>query len=485
MSAKGLIQPSYTYPQTNPLLGFDLRVKNPCLSSPSTLPPHTCLLFPLTSGYDYTDQNVCESLVFGHRALRYNYARRLLDSPPICPLTRSCSLTFLVTHFPYTSPPTNNIESRWLTQANMIDEVREAVIQMLIRPLMDEEDEEATALGDRYDIARRKAQGTLQARWLVKVSFAESASPKSNDHYVKGSFGLQNIFDILEPTRQYRLFRRTLILHFGRQSEGPQVDYLGTIVMSIVKSKESTLRVHGSVSGERYHQSPKVQKGLRFTFQDRVVLDAGIGENERTGIVKPHEESHPLYAQFMRNRFLLMALSSYRLCGSRRISNTASNTSLVLGVQEALLPDGSEATSGAFWYSSCVVVAASEPSGKSAFYTMREEDAPQHAWASLGGIPNTMRRSLKEEWECTAVLPTAHTRYIYSATWSPEIGMVASTGSDSIIALYPLSTTEFIDWDNHSSGLHWTKDSFRDFLLIGEDPFKTPTILGFSPVDSI
>ncbi|KAI0385318.1 WD40 repeat-like protein [Hypomontagnella monticulosa] len=65
-----------------------------------------------------------------------------------------------------------------------------------------------------------------------------------------------------------------------------------------------------------------------------------------------------------------------------------------------------------------------------------EEEAPQHAWGSLGGIPNTMRRSLKEEWECTAVLPTAHTRDIYSATWSPETGMVASTGSDGIIAVY-------------------------------------------------
>ncbi|KAI2620136.1 WD domain-containing protein [Hypomontagnella submonticulosa] len=65
-----------------------------------------------------------------------------------------------------------------------------------------------------------------------------------------------------------------------------------------------------------------------------------------------------------------------------------------------------------------------------------EEDAPQHAWGSLGGIPNTMRRSLKEEWVCTAVLPTAHTRDIYSASWSPGTGMVASTGSDGVIAVY-------------------------------------------------
>lgn len=64
-----------------------------------------------------------------------------------------------------------------------------------------------------------------------------------------------------------------------------------------------------------------------------------------------------------------------------------------------------------------------------------QQDAPRHAWG-IGGIPNTMRRSLKEEWECTAVLPTAHTRDIYSACWSAETGLVASTGSDGIIAIY-------------------------------------------------
>ncbi|KAI1404082.1 WD40 repeat-like protein [Hypoxylon fuscum] len=65
-----------------------------------------------------------------------------------------------------------------------------------------------------------------------------------------------------------------------------------------------------------------------------------------------------------------------------------------------------------------------------------EEEAPQHAWGSMGGIPNTMRRSLKEEWECTAILPKEHTRDIYAAVWSPETGMVASTGSDGTIILY-------------------------------------------------
>lgn len=74
-------------------------------------------------------------------------------------------------------------------------------------------------------------------------------------------------------------------------------------------------------------------------------------------------------------------------------------------------------------------------------WTLKEEsddgdDAPRHTWGAIGGIPNTMRRSLKEEWQCTATLPSAHTRDIYSASWSADSGMVASTGSDGVIAIY-------------------------------------------------
>ncbi|KAI1182524.1 WD repeat protein [Nemania serpens] len=75
-------------------------------------------------------------------------------------------------------------------------------------------------------------------------------------------------------------------------------------------------------------------------------------------------------------------------------------------------------------------------------WTLKEDDdderegAPRHAWGGVGGIPSTMRRTLKEEWACTATLPTAHTRDIYSATWSAETGLVASVGSDGVIAIY-------------------------------------------------
>lgn len=76
-------------------------------------------------------------------------------------------------------------------------------------------------------------------------------------------------------------------------------------------------------------------------------------------------------------------------------------------------------------------------------WTMKEEDDEQEGdgknpmfQSGLGGIPNTMRASVREEWECTAILPAAHTRDVYSAAWSASTGLVASTGSDGVIAVY-------------------------------------------------
>lgn len=65
-----------------------------------------------------------------------------------------------------------------------------------------------------------------------------------------------------------------------------------------------------------------------------------------------------------------------------------------------------------------------------------EEDTSGQPRNALGGIPNTMRRSLREEWVCTATLPQVHSSDVYAATWSSETGLVASTGSDGMLALY-------------------------------------------------
>ncbi|TDZ37267.1 putative cytosolic iron-sulfur protein assembly protein 1 [Colletotrichum trifolii] len=77
-------------------------------------------------------------------------------------------------------------------------------------------------------------------------------------------------------------------------------------------------------------------------------------------------------------------------------------------------------------------------------WTLQEDGAGEEAdsiggaafGSGLGGIPNTMRRSLREDWICTAVLPKVHTRDIYSVAWSAETGLLASTGSDGVIAVF-------------------------------------------------
>lgn len=65
-----------------------------------------------------------------------------------------------------------------------------------------------------------------------------------------------------------------------------------------------------------------------------------------------------------------------------------------------------------------------------------DQDEGQGLMGRFGAIPNTMRRSLKEEWECEAVLPRVHSRDVYSISWSAKTGLVASTGSDGVVAIY-------------------------------------------------
>jgi WD40 repeat protein len=72
--------------------------------------------------------------------------------------------------------------------------------------------------------------------------------------------------------------------------------------------------------------------------------------------------------------------------------------------------------------------------------------------SGLGGVPNTMRRSLREEWDCTAVLPKVHTRDVYSVSWSADTGLVASTGSDGIVAVYAEEESTSEDVSMASSG---------------------------------
>lgn len=76
--------------------------------------------------------------------------------------------------------------------------------------------------------------------------------------------------------------------------------------------------------------------------------------------------------------------------------------------------------------------------------TTTSSTAPKNA---LGGIPNTMRRSTTETWTCTATLPKVHTSDVYSASWSPQTGLVASTGSDGKLVLYKETETPTGEWE--------------------------------------
>ncbi|KAK0740681.1 WD40-repeat-containing domain protein [Schizothecium vesticola] len=65
-----------------------------------------------------------------------------------------------------------------------------------------------------------------------------------------------------------------------------------------------------------------------------------------------------------------------------------------------------------------------------------EEDVGAAGSNPWGAIPGTVRREMREEWTCKAVLPRVHTRDVYSVAWSGKSGIVATTGSDGVMALY-------------------------------------------------
>ncbi|CAK7229111.1 Cytosolic iron-sulfur protein assembly protein [Sporothrix bragantina] len=99
--------------------------------------------------------------------------------------------------------------------------------------------------------------------------------------------------------------------------------------------------------------------------------------------------------------------------------------------------------------------------------------------SNLGGVPNTMRRSLHESWICTAVLPRAHTRDIYSAAWSASNGLVASTGSDGTIVVY----AEF-DGPEPASGKDAATDEDEAAALLDGDVHMTNGHNGVTTADN-
>ncbi len=105
---------------------------------------------------------------------------------------------------------------------------------------------------------------------------------------------------------------------------------------------------------------------------------------------------------------------------------------IVWGVQWEPRPDGDSYPRLASWSADRTI----------RIWTLQQEDEDHDGGASEDAappsclIPNTMRRSLHERWQCAATLPAVHAREIYSATWSATTGLVASAGGDGLIAVY-------------------------------------------------
>lgn len=89
-------------------------------------------------------------------------------------------------------------------------------------------------------------------------------------------------------------------------------------------------------------------------------------------------------------------------------------------------------------------------------------------------IPSTIRpQRVGEEWEEECILPSVHTGPIYAISWNKENGLIATAGSDGVIAVYREngSQWEVVDRVDKSHGvfevncLAW----FGDLLVSGGD----------------
>ncbi|KAK3946284.1 cytosolic iron-sulfur protein assembly protein [Diplogelasinospora grovesii] len=115
-------------------------------------------------------------------------------------------------------------------------------------------------------------------------------------------------------------------------------------------------------------------------------------------------------------------------------------------------------------------------------WTLQEEQEEQQDEGMKGAVgtfvPNVMRRGLKEDWICTSVLPKIHTRDIYSASWSRQSGMVASTGSDGVVVVYGetegdgwkvLATVEYAHGPYEINHVTWCKRFDKKESTEGEE----------------
>ncbi|ODQ65084.1 WD40 repeat-like protein [Nadsonia fulvescens var. elongata DSM 6958] len=103
--------------------------------------------------------------------------------------------------------------------------------------------------------------------------------------------------------------------------------------------------------------------------------------------------------------------------------------------------------------------------------------------SASGNIPSTFRSDpVSEEWIEDSVLPAAHTRTIYSVSWSGLSGRIASTGADGKIVIYkeenrPENTSEWVieKYIERSHGVHevncvtWVTKGEEEYVISAGD----------------
>lgn len=71
------------------------------------------------------------------------------------------------------------------------------------------------------------------------------------------------------------------------------------------------------------------------------------------------------------------------------------------------------------------------------------DDATARVWTACGAphtaqpsLPSSIRHHHEMAWECLAQLPPVHTQPVYSVSWSPALGRIATVGSDGLLVIY-------------------------------------------------
>lgn len=85
----------------------------------------------------------------------------------------------------------------------------------------------------------------------------------------------------------------------------------------------------------------------------------------------------------------------------------------------------------------------------------RLDPSDPRARAQASELTSSMQSSGEEAWTCEATLPKAHSRPIYSVSWSKITGRVVSCGSDSLVVVYEERPKSRVTKEVEASTTEW------------------------------